>query len=418
MTSGRLMVFLSLCCLPAFAADMYEPDDSFETAKTINIGETQQRSIDPVGDKDYIMFNVATASYCTIESWGAAAYDNYMYLYDSNRYLIASDADSGSGAFAMITRQLTAGAYWVRLEDYGNNNTISSYFVRIESLEPDAYEPDDPSNHAFRVAVNSSLFQQRSWHNDLDRDWYLFTVTDQAGLVLAHTSTYGAVYTLYESVQGTLYTVASFYSYGASAWSRQLQPGTYVLGNQPYNYPEKYVTAFQLWQTTQVPLKCTKLSFKRYLSGKQYPRHKWKLGLQADNVNLESLRGLLLYVTIFNSNNYTSYSLNLPYGRLMEYGRRDLSLRCATMFDVFQAKLTKGNLRLIERISDTSIGGVSAPDSVFCMTDYKYSPIANLTIHIEARRAGIPVFYGDCAVQVRAKYARTAITASTLGKRR
>jgi hypothetical protein len=125
MTFGWTFLFLSLCCVFVSAADLYEPDDSFDAAKTINIGEAQQRSIDPVGDKDYIIFNVATAGYCTIESWGAAAYDNYMYLYDSNRYLIASDDDSGSGAFAMITRQLTAGTYWVRLEDYGNNNTIS-----------------------------------------------------------------------------------------------------------------------------------------------------------------------------------------------------------------------------------------------------------------------------------------------------
>ncbi|GEM_PF-2371624 len=297
MTFGRIVLLLSLCCLFVSAADKYEPDDSFDTAKTINIGETQQRSIDPVGDKDYIMFNVATAGYCAIESWGAAAYDNYMYLYDSNKYLIASDDDSGSGAFAMITRQLSAGTYWIGLEDYGNNNAILSYFVRV-------------------------------------------------------------------------------------------------------------------WKETQVSLQCTKLSFKRYLSGKQYPRHKWKLGLRAANVNLESLRDVQLYVAIYNSNNYSSYSLPLPYGRFMEYGRRDMSLRCATMFDVLQVKLTKGHLTLYERMSDTSLGGVSAPDYVFCMTDYKHSPIANLTIHIEARRAGIRVLYGDCAVQVRAKYARTAITAS------
>ena len=56
-------------------------------------------------------------------------------------------------------------------------------------------------------------------------------------------------------------------------------------------------------------------------------------------------------------------------------------------------------LRLIERMRDTSLAGVSAPDTAFCMTGYKDNPIANLTIHLEARCAGMPVFYGDCAVQ-------------------
>ncbi len=59
-----------------------------------------------------------------------------MWLYDSGLNLVEDDDDDGSGLFSRIDRQcgvdaLPAGTYYVKVEDYGNNDEIASYTIAL-----------------------------------------------------------------------------------------------------------------------------------------------------------------------------------------------------------------------------------------------------------------------------------------------
>ncbi|MHA1280181.1 MAG: DNRLRE domain-containing protein [Candidatus Helarchaeota archaeon] len=111
--------------------DIYEPDNDYSSAKTIIPGETQTHSIQPVGDVDWVKFTLDSTSDVVIETSGNSG-DTRLYLYDSNLNQIAFDDDSGAGYFSkIIVNDLSPGTYYVKIDEYGNNNEISSYNIDL-----------------------------------------------------------------------------------------------------------------------------------------------------------------------------------------------------------------------------------------------------------------------------------------------
>jgi Leucine-rich repeat (LRR) protein len=122
---------------PACTLDTYEFDDTSSQARTISSGATQNHSICPVGDKDWIKFTLSNPSAIQLETAGSTG-DTKMWLYNNSLSEIEYDDDDGTDRFSLIDRvcgtdELPAGTYYVKVEDYGNNNIINSYTLSYEA---------------------------------------------------------------------------------------------------------------------------------------------------------------------------------------------------------------------------------------------------------------------------------------------
>ena len=104
--------------------DIYESDDSAETAKPIIIGQTQTHNIDRPGDQDWVKFTAQAGETYTIRTanLGTSA-DTYLYLYDTDRTtLLASNDDYGGSLASQIEWAAPAtGTYYVAVQHWNPN---------------------------------------------------------------------------------------------------------------------------------------------------------------------------------------------------------------------------------------------------------------------------------------------------------
>ncbi len=125
------------------AGDSYEPDNSSSQATLLKAGIAQTHSIDPVGDVDWFKFTLSGVSNIVLETSGASG-DTRMWLYNSAVQELAFDDDGGAGTFARIVKNgLTAGTYYAKVDDYGNDSVISSYslLLSVASAPPTPSKP-------------------------------------------------------------------------------------------------------------------------------------------------------------------------------------------------------------------------------------------------------------------------------------
>jgi Leucine-rich repeat (LRR) protein/ribosomal protein L35AE/L33A len=117
--------------------DTYETDDTSTQARTITSGTTQNHNICPIGDKDWVKFTLSNPSAIQLETAGSTG-DTRMWLYNSSLSEIEYDDDDGTDRFSMIdricgTNELPAGTYYVKVDEYGDNNTIDNYTLSFEA---------------------------------------------------------------------------------------------------------------------------------------------------------------------------------------------------------------------------------------------------------------------------------------------
>ena len=117
--------------------DAYEVDNDFSTAKTITPGVTQNHSIFPMGDHDYVKFTATGSSSVVLETSGPNGYDTEIALYDANHNLIGYDNDSGDFLYSRIERTcanlLPAGTYY--LMTYIYEGVIPQYQLSYSTAE-------------------------------------------------------------------------------------------------------------------------------------------------------------------------------------------------------------------------------------------------------------------------------------------
>ncbi len=111
--------------------DLYEPDNGAADATALAFGVTEAHALCPIGDDDWWTFTLLAARSVAIETAGPAG-DTRMGLYDRNLVQLAFDDDSGPGYFSRIERSLPAGTYFVRVSEYGSNDIIALYTLRME----------------------------------------------------------------------------------------------------------------------------------------------------------------------------------------------------------------------------------------------------------------------------------------------
>jgi hypothetical protein len=115
------------------ATDVYEDDNVASRAATIATnGTVQNRSFHTGGDVDWVRFTLPQSRTVTIETDGIAGGDTVMELFAGDATTrITSDDDSGNGLYSRIQRTLAAGTYFIRLTEYGQNNSLALYTLRV-----------------------------------------------------------------------------------------------------------------------------------------------------------------------------------------------------------------------------------------------------------------------------------------------
>jgi len=137
------------CALEGNYFQEAEPNDTQNTANTINGYDGAFGAIQPVGDQDYFSFDVTVpGSNVRIETTNGyggcpTGFDSVIYLYSSNNQLIVSDDEGGADSCSLISPQLNVeatslpvGKYRVRVEDYQNNGTQASYVLKVKVTAP------------------------------------------------------------------------------------------------------------------------------------------------------------------------------------------------------------------------------------------------------------------------------------------
>lgn len=166
--------------------DTFEPDNSSTEAKLLRNGISQSRSIVPATDQDWAYFDLTATVEATLETSGSSG-DTRMWLFNGSLAQIAFDDDGGTDSFSLIRLTLAPGRYFVRVEEFGNNNEIASYNLRLSHAGGpggggDAFEPDNTSEAA--KTITSGTTQSRSIVPEDDEDYARFTLTSTSDVTI------------------------------------------------------------------------------------------------------------------------------------------------------------------------------------------------------------------------------------------
>lgn len=167
----------------AIQPDPYEDDNVRQLAKTISTdGVWMQHSTHITTDVDWVVFQLTSASDVLIQTTAPIG-DTRVKLFDINRVQIGYDNDSGPGVSArLLMRNLAAGIYYVRVDEFGNNATIPMYGLSVRAgiaiaTEPVTLDqttghlqvigndlPDTISLSIYKTSIQVALNNQTSWY--------------------------------------------------------------------------------------------------------------------------------------------------------------------------------------------------------------------------------------------------------------
>ncbi|RWX51747.1 pre-peptidase C-terminal domain-containing protein, partial [Candidatus Electrothrix marina] len=163
------------------APDQYEPDNTYQQAGLLDLNQQQPHSINPESDIDWVKFILPCTSDIVIETSGVSG-DTQMWLYDSNLVELESNDDGGVNTFSKIIRTgLSAGTYYIKVDEYGNNNIIPSYSLSLTGSSQDCGINIVPilylllSNSTSESGSDTVLYNDLMWQKTDDgifRDWW------------------------------------------------------------------------------------------------------------------------------------------------------------------------------------------------------------------------------------------------------
>ncbi|MFW9924531.1 MAG: hypothetical protein ACFFDW_14705, partial [Candidatus Thorarchaeota archaeon] len=251
--------------LVPLAADTFEDDDTFGTASSIPLNTVQERSVFPIADKDYIIFELDSYYEISIETSGTSG-DTCMWLFDADENQLDYDDNSGTDLFSRIDQYfLNPGNYYLLIEEKGNDAEIDTYYLYVTAtLIVDPYEGDS-SNSPTIIPYNSSI--TKSINPVTDDDWFTFTIYNTYNITLETSGIDTG-----DSVMGICYDSSDYVNTlitedddgGEGAYSKitltNLAPGSYYVkvidygDNSIIEYYSLHLTVYSdSYSDTQIP---------------------------------------------------------------------------------------------------------------------------------------------------------------------
>ncbi|GBD54701.1 S8 family serine peptidase [Microcystis aeruginosa NIES-298] len=227
--------------------------NTLATARAITVGSSTTSYTDWVGStdtNDYYRFTLANSSNFNLGLTGLTA-DADVRLLNSSGSVIASSVRAGT-ASESITRQLSAGTYYIRVYPY-TGNTNYNLAVSAAPLAPVDLAGNTLAT-ARAITVGSSTTSYTDWVGSTDtNDYYRFTLANSSNFNLGLTglTADGDVQLLNSS--GSV--IASSVRAGTASESitSQLSAGTYYIRVYPYSGNTNYNLAVSATTATVTP---------------------------------------------------------------------------------------------------------------------------------------------------------------------
>lgn len=126
------------------ASDAFEPDNTTDTAKPIDLETPQQRTLTTADDTDWAQFTITEPGTYEIRTVAEDGHlDTYVELYDENEEYLDDDDDGGDNYDARLRVELQPGKYYLMIrtldDDPLDNN---AYTLRVTAEEADADEDE------------------------------------------------------------------------------------------------------------------------------------------------------------------------------------------------------------------------------------------------------------------------------------
>ena len=121
-----------------------EPNDSFDTANPVQVGDDYSSTLEVSYGVDYARFTLTEPARIELRTVLVTMGDSYLYLYDGNGRYLAADDDSGEGLASFISIQLAAGTYYVGAKGYGAST--GQQLVQLRQL---GVPPIGPITHTY-----------------------------------------------------------------------------------------------------------------------------------------------------------------------------------------------------------------------------------------------------------------------------
>jgi hypothetical protein len=237
----------------SFSSSVDLASNTLATARAIAVGSSTNSYTDSVGSTDtnnYYCFSLANSGKFNLGLTGMTA-DADVQLLNSSGSVIASSLRGGSNP-ERITRQLSAGTYYIRVYCY-TGNTNYNLAVSAAPLAPVDLAGNTLAT-ARAITVGSSTTSYTDWVGSTDtNDYYCFTLANSGNFNLGLTGMTADADVQLLNSSGSV--IASSVRAGTASESitSQLSAGTYYIRVYPYTGDTNYNLAVSATTATVTP---------------------------------------------------------------------------------------------------------------------------------------------------------------------
>ena len=165
-------------------ADIYECNDEFSTAKSINLNDTISATLRGNNDEDYYLLEVPQAGVVEANIVAPSNISPRLFLYGPGREEIGRGSSSLGTPANLLQKVCEAGTYYLMARDFQSNVSNSEpYQLAVSFDTSDIYECNDEFSTAKTLGVDDTIVATLRGNND--EDYYQIDVLTP-GVFLAH----------------------------------------------------------------------------------------------------------------------------------------------------------------------------------------------------------------------------------------
>jgi hypothetical protein len=176
----------------AGCGEWFEPNESFDAASAIQIGQSYSGLICDASDQDWFRFSLAAGDDAAVDLFGLPA-DYDLFVYNPQGTLVGESRAGGTGDERVGLIALSAGDYRARVVGYaGASDAMQPYSLRVTASAVagggcgESFEPNDTAETA--AALQPATSQAGYICSAGDEDWFQLTAISGDGIDVALTS--------------------------------------------------------------------------------------------------------------------------------------------------------------------------------------------------------------------------------------